>query len=445
MDYAAFLENAGRVRPSRRQAAFMRDPFYAFVHFGPNTYTNREWGLGNESPSLFQPTALDCDQWVAAIKAAGMTGLVLTAKHHDGFCLWPSRFTEHSVKNSLWMNGRGDVVRMAAEACRRGGIRFGFYLSPWDRNCPFYGTEAYNEYYKNQLTELLTQYGDIFYVWFDGACGEGPNGRRQRYDFEGYIDLVRRYQPNACIFSDTGPDIRWCGNESGRGRHAEWMTVPSELCPLADRQTEGSLLPGGLPDIYNDWGDLGSLDVIAYSRGLAFCPAEVDMSIRPGWFYHPEEAPHELEKLLQAYMTSVGGSAAFNLNVPPMPSGQFDPRDVQRLSELGKALRQRFGREIGADDSVTREEISPTQCVFHVRLPKAAAIRCVSLSENIQEGQRIARFRLSLPGARETLFSGATVGARRICPLGSAVETDALDVHILSARGRAEDLTIRLY
>ena len=445
MDYSSFLKAAARVKPSARQAEFLKNPFYAFVHFSPNTYTGREWGLGNEDPAIFNPTELDCDQWVEAIKSAGMTGMILTAKHHDGFCLWQSRYTEHCMKNSPYKNGRGDVVREAAEACRRGGIRFGFYLSPWDRNSRYYGTDAYNDYYKNQLTELLTGYGDIFCVWFDNACGEGPNGKKQVYDFDGYIELIRKYQPNACIFNDYGPDTRWIGNESGTARYEEWMVVPHELCFRAEKQTDGPLTEGSLNGIYNTWGDLGSQELIRYSRGLAFCPSEVDMSIRPGWFYHPEEAPHELEKLLQAYMTSVGGSAAFNLNVPPMPSGQFDPRDVQRLSELGKALRQRFGREIGADGSVTREEISPTQCVFHVRLPKAAAIRCVSLSENIQEGQRIARFRLSLPGARETLFSGATVGARRICPLGSAVETDALDVHILSARGRAEDLTIRLY
>ena len=194
-----------QVTPAPRQVALQEMEFYAFVHFTVNTFTDREWGDGTENPSIFNPAKLDAEQWVRALKDAGMKGLILTCKHHDGFCLWPSRYTEHSVKNCPV---KVDVVREAAEACRRGGIAFGFYLSPWDRNSALYGTAAYNEYYQNQLTELLTEYGDIFCVWLDGACGEGPNGRKQVYDFPGIIRLVRKYQPNAVIFQDGGPDVR---------------------------------------------------------------------------------------------------------------------------------------------------------------------------------------------------------------------------------------------
>ena len=220
-----FIRKAARVVPSQRQLDWFEMERYAFVHFGVNTFTDREWGEGTEDEAIFDPKKLDCDQWVEAIKSAGLKGMILTAKHHDGFCLWPSKYTEHSVKNSPF---QGDVVREAAEACRRGGIKFGFYLSPWDRNSKLYGTPAYNDYFCSQLEELLTGYGDIFCVWFDNACGEGEGGKKQVYDFPRYFEMIRKYQPNAVIFNDFGPDTRWCGNEAGVARHAEWAVVPLE-------------------------------------------------------------------------------------------------------------------------------------------------------------------------------------------------------------------------
>ena len=448
MDLSAFRKAAAQVVPSPRQKAFMEQPFYAFVHFSPNTYTGLEWGTGKEDPALFNPTDLDCDEWVSAIKSAGMTGMVLTAKHHDGFCLWQTKHTDHSVKSSPWKGGKGDVVREAAEACRRGGIRFGFYLSPWDRHSPLYGTDAYNDYYKAQLTELLTGYGDIFYVWFDGACGEGPNGKKQEYDFEGYIDLIRKYQPNACIFNDAGPDIRWCGNESGHARYAEWMVVPHELCHRAQKQTDGALLPGTLHGIDNMWQDLGSMEVIQYSKGLCFCPAEVDMSIRPGWFYHPEEEPHSLDRLMHTYMTSVGGSASFHLNIPPMPSGRFDPRDIARLKELGDALNSAFGQEKGAGKQITRTVLNENQCVYHITLPAEETITYVELREPLDKGQRIERFRINhttADGETFNLFDGTTVGSRRICKLWEPFKLREMDVCITSSRDDQSALSIRLF
>ena len=446
MDYMKWLLAAGQVKPSPRQLRFMKDPFYAFVHFGPNTYTGREWGDGQEDEAVFNPTGLDCDQWVEAVKSAGMTGLVLTAKHHDGFCLWQTDTTAHSVKNSPWRGGRGDVVMEAARACERGHIRFGVYLSPWDRNSPLYGTGAYNDLYRAQLTELLTRYGELFYVWFDGACGEGPNGKKQSYDFDSYIELIRKYQPGACIFNDAGPDIRWVGNEAGQARNAEWMVVPGELCYRAEKQTDQSLLGGELHGIYNTWPRLGEMDVIAHSAGLAFCPAETDMSIRPGWFYHPEEEPHSLRRLFDTYVTSVGGSAAFNLNIPPMPSGRFDSRDVQRLGELGRALRDAFSDDLARDACVTCQ-VGDTQAIYNVMFPRERTIRYVDLREDIQNGQRVEGFIVEDPNGdpRFPLYQGVTVGSRRICDLGEKKTLSQLTIRVLSSRGPVDGLLIRAY
>ena len=446
MDEKTFFRNAGHVTPSPRQLAFLQHPFYAFVHFTVNTYTNLEWGLGTEDPAIFNPVHLDCDAWVDVVKSAGMDGLVLTAKHHDGFCLWPSRYTEHCVRNSPWKDGRGDVVREAAEACRRGGIRFGFYLSPWDRNSSLYGTDAYNDYYKAQLTELLTNYGDIFYVWFDGACGEGPNGKKQEYDFDGYIELIRKYQPDACIFNDFGPDIRWVGNESGTARESEWMVGPHEHAFRAEQQTHGALASGTLDGIYNTWPSLGGREIIRYSEGLSFAPAETDLSIRPGWFYHPGEEPHSLERLMRTYITSVGGSTTFNLNIPPMPDGRFDPRDVRRLKELGKALEEAFGHEVAPDKTVARTECGE-MCLFHVVLPEETDVRYVTLGEDISEGQRVERFMLTRKdvfGKTEAFFHGTTIGNRRICDLGKKQRLQEFDIRILSSRDTVETLSVRL-
>ena len=369
-----FLQEAANVLPSRKQLDWYEMESYAFIHFGPNTYTNKEWGNGTEAPSLFNPVKLDCDQWVSTIKAAGMKGMVLTAKHHDGFCLWPSKYTEHSVKNSPL---KRDVVKEAADACRRGGIKFGFYLSPWDRNSAYYGTPEYNDYFCNQLTELLTQYGDIFYVWFDNACGEGPNGKKQVYDFPRYFELIHKYQPEALIFNDFGPDIRWCGNEAGVARHAEWAVVPSELCFYSPVQTgKGPMADeGDLSWIYNTERELGTMPNILYSRGLTFTPAEINMSIRPGWFWHPEEEPHSLERLFHTYLISVGANSCFHLNLPPTTDGLIDERDVKRLMELRGLLDQEFGKEIPFH--LEKDETSPaTQPYYRLILEHPVQNQC---------------------------------------------------------------------
>ena len=227
------IRKAAQVVPSPRQLRWQQLELTAFFHFGINTFTNSEWGTGKEDPHVFNPTQLDARQWVRVAKEAGIKQVILTAKHHDGFCLWPSKFTKHSVESSPWKNGKGDVVREVADACKEFGLGFGIYLSPWDRNAPMYGTDAYNDFFINQLTELLTNYGLIDEVWFDGANGEGPNGKKQVYDFDRWYKHIRELQP-AAVIAVMGPDVRWVGTESGYGRETEWSVVPVDnLSPAA--------------------------------------------------------------------------------------------------------------------------------------------------------------------------------------------------------------------
>ncbi len=414
-----FIRQAARVKPSQKQLDWFAMESYAFIHFGPNTFTDKEWGDGTESPAIFNPKKLDCNQWVEAIKAAGMKGMVLTAKHHDGFCLWPSKYTEHSVKNSFLQR---DVVKEAAEACRKGGIRFGFYLSPWDRNSKDYGTPEYNDYFCNQLTELLTEYGEIFYVWFDNACGEGANGKRQVYDFPRYFELIHKYQPNALIFNDFGPDIRWCGNEAGQARHAEWAVVPSELCHYSRVQTGPGPMAeeGELSWIFNTEKELGTMANILYSKGLTFTPAEINMSIRPGWFWHKEEEPHALERLFKTYLISVGANSCLHLNLPPNKDGLIDERDVKRLKELRALLDREFGEEIPA--KVEKINNSPfTQPLYNISFEKPIKkLKYVVLQEDIAQGQRVESFRITADftsGNQFPIYQGTCIGNKKICQL----------------------------
>ena len=444
-----FLRKAANVVPSKRQLMWFDTGFYAFIHFGVNTFTDREWGNGTEPESIFNPEKLDCRQWAQTLKDAGMKGMILTAKHHDGFCLWPSKYTEHSVKNSPV---KRDVVGEAAQACREAGLRFGVYLSPWDRNSVYYGTPEYNDYYCNQLEELLTGYGELFCIWFDGACGEGPNGKKQEYDFERYIGLIRKHQPNAVIFYDRGPDVRWCGNEAGTGRFAEWAVVPGELCWFGDVQTGPGPLAeeGDLSYLYNTDSFVGSMPNILYSKGLAFVPAEIDTSIRPGWFWHKEEEPKSLKKLFEIYLSSVGSNTCLNLNVPPNRDGLLDERDVARLKELRSLLDREFGHPL--DVTVEKKETGhPTQPEYLVTLSRPVSqIKYVELREDIAAGQRVESFRIEAVfsnGGQFPLYQGTTIGNRKICALvdpfaeqnrlldESEAKIDKLLIKITAARG----------
>ena len=436
-----YSKAAAHVLPSEKQLQWFEMEQYAFVHFGVNTYTDREWGDGTELESIFDPEKLDCDQWVAAIKSAGLKGLVLTAKHHDGFCLWPSKYTEHSVKNSPC---KKDIVKEASDACRRGGIKFGFYLSPWDRNSKLYGTVEYNDYFCNQLTELLTNYGEIFYVWFDNACGEGENGKKQVYDFPRYFELIHKYQPNAVIFNDFGPDIRWCGNEAGIARDSEWAVVPTDLCHYAESQTEKGPRTdeGDLSYIYNTNKMLGDLHQILYAKGLAFVPSEIDTSIRKGWFWHEYQEPKSLQELFRIYLNSVGNNACLHLNVPPTQEGLLDARDVVRLKEYGEFLKKTFAKPIGYTlEEVTRKGSLQPEYVLTLE-KEAKDISFVVLQEDIAQGQRIENFMIYAKhygGQSFPMYQGYTVGNKKICCI-----TDPFAEQNPLLEGQAEGNEIRI-
>jgi alpha-L-fucosidase len=283
MNEAEWVKAAAEITPSERQVSWQELEFYAFIHYTVNTFTDREWGQGDEDPSIFNPAELQAGQWVEVCKSAGMKGLILTCKHHDGFCLWPSGYSAHTVAGSPWRNGGGDLVKEVAEACRKGGLKFGIYLSPWDRHEQSYGdSPRYNEFFRNQLRELLTRYGDIFCVWFDGACGEGPNGKRQVYDWDGYYELIRELQPGAVI-SVCGPDVRWCGNEAGHTRTSEWSVVPAHLQDneKIQEQSQQADNPEFSRRINTQDSDLGSREAIHPCDRLVWYPAEVNTSIRP--------------------------------------------------------------------------------------------------------------------------------------------------------------------
>ncbi|MBQ9119296.1 MAG: alpha-L-fucosidase [Lachnospiraceae bacterium] len=432
----ALDERLIKVVPSRRQVEFQSLEFYAFVHFTINTFTGQEWGDGTENPAIFDPQKLDAEQWVTAIKAAGMRGLILTCKHHDGFCLWPSRYTKHTIAASPYRNGQGDIVREVSEACRRHGIRFGIYLSPWDRHEESYGTgAAYDDYFVNQLTELLTNYGDIFCVWLDGACGEGKNGKKQYYDWERYYEVIRRLQPGACI-NVCGPDIRWCGNEAGDTRPSEWSVVP-----LRTKDTEKIAAKSQQEDSEQfrqrkicawDW-DLGSREILAQENDLIWYPAEVNTSIRPGWFYHPEEDDkvRSLEELIHIYQNSVGGNATFLLNIPPTTEGLFHENDVRRLQELGEYLQKAFAVNLLERATLTA---SP-ETVICAEWKEPVAIGNIVLKENILLSQRVERFvaEARIHGEYEKIYEGTVIGYKKIIPLKS-VRTDSLRIRILDVR-----------
>ena len=455
----SFLKEAAQVRPTQKQLDWFDMEMYAFVHFSPNTFTDLEWGNGDEPEAIFDPKKLDCDQWVEAVKSAGMKGLVLTAKHHDGFCLWPTRTTEHSVKNSPL--GR-DVVREAAEACRRGGIKFGFYLSPWDRNAPCYGTPAYNDFFCEQLTELLTGYGDIFYVWFDNACGEGPNGRKQEYDFPRYFELIRKYQPGAVIFNDFGPDVRWCGNEAGTARYAEWAVVPTELChlrPGADRPRPPGGGGGPVLPVQHRPGDRGHAQH-PLQQGAGLC-SRGDRHVHPARLVLAPPGGTPLPGAAVPHLSGLGGEQCLLPSEHPAHrEGLFDSRDVARLQEFGDLIQ----RELGTPLPVQVEQVPgcpATQARYTAAFPQPQRdVKYVALQEDLTQGQRVESFRIVgefASGREYVLFQGTCIGHKRICRLKDPYEGQnpltvdgnpylrRLQVHITAARDEVALKNIQVF
>lgn len=400
--------------PSPRQLRWHEMEFYGFIHFSINTFTDKEWGYGDESPALFNPTDFDAEQIARTAREAGMKGLILTSKHHDGFCLWPSKYTEHSVKNSPWRGGRGDIVKEISDACRKYGLKFGIYLSPWDRNHKDYGRPEYLTYFRNQLRELLTRYGPVFEIFFDGANGGdgfyGGAREMRRIDRETYYDwaatwqMVRKLQPRACLFSDAGPDVRWVGNERGIAGDPCWATLNSD-----------DFVPGRADEARLNRGD---------RPGSRWVPAECDVSIRPGWFYHAQEDERvrTAQNLIELYYSSVGRGASLLLNLPPDRRGRIHENDVRSLREFRRRLDATFAKDLARGASVTASNI------------RGQARDARFLPRNVIDGRRdtywasddgIKTPELILDLGRDVRFN--VVRIRESLPLGQRVEAFALD------------------
>ncbi len=447
-------EPAGPV-PSEAQLAWQEMELNAFVHFTTNTFTGKEWGYGDESPSIFAPTGIDVNQWITTLKEAGFKGVILTTKHHDGFCLWPSKYTEHSVKNSPYKNGKGDIVKEVSEACKRHGLKFGIYMSPWDRNRADYGEPSYIEYYRNQLEELFTNYGPAFEMWFDGANGgDGYYGganetrnidRQTYYDWPATLDMVRKIQPKPQVlfFSDAGPDIRWVGNEKGLAGETNWNTISNDTLYAGKAGIE-KLLATGSED------------------GKQWIPAEVDVSIRPGWFYHEEEDSKvkTAEQLFDLYLTSVGRGSNLLLNVPPDKRGLIHENDVEALRGWRKLLDETFRTNLASGAPATATAYrgnSPeyaatnvtdgkkqtywatddgiTNASVEIDLGKEQQVSYILLQEYILLGQRVKSFTVEVQQGKDwkEIAAATTIGYKRILKTG-AVRTDKIRINITGAK-----------
>jgi len=447
--------------PSERQLAWHEMEYYMFVHFTVNTFTDKEWGYGDEKESVFNPTELDCRQWAKVAKEAGMKGIIITAKHHDGFCLWPSDYTEHSVRNSQWKDGKGDILRELRQACDEYGLKMGVYLSPWDRNSAIYGTPEYLKYYRNQLNELLTNYGDIFEVWFDGANGgDGYYGgakeirridNKTYYDWPNTHKIVRGLQPMACMFSDAGPDIRWVGNERGMGSLINWCLLKKD-----------EMWPGG-----NFARILGE----GHEDGNYWVPAEVDVSIRPGWFYHSKQDSlvRSPENLMELYYSSVGRNSNLLLNIPPDRRGLLNEIDVKSLvkfrelrenefkTDLAKGKKAISSNDRGKDFKpsnvcdgnpetywATPDIVTDAQLI--IKLGEETEVNRIVIQEYIKLGQRVQTFKVEALAGKEwkELINGTTIGYKVIRKF-PVVKTSQIRLTISEAKACPLISNIELY
>lgn len=443
--------------PSKAQMEWQKLGYYMFIHFGPNTFTDKEWGDGKEDPKIFNPTNVDCRQWARTAKLAGMKGIIITAKHHDGFCLWPSKYSTHTVRESNWKNGKGDLLRELSDACKEYGIKFGVYLSPWDRNHPKYGTPEYNEVFANTLDEVLGNYGAVFEQWFDGANGEGEGGKKQVYDWDLFHKTVYKNHPNAIIFSDIGPGCRWIGNEEGVAGATNWSRLnvkgfePGKKAPS--------------PEVLNS----GNID------GEAWVPGEVNTSIRPGWFYSPatDSKVKSVEKLVDFYYTSQGRNGNMLLNVPPDRTGRINAIDSTRLMELRRAIDKVFKYDLivkgKAKASNTRghstkyaaanlldnnyetywsTDDNEKEASFEITLPKATPFNRILLQEYIPLGQRVSKWNVEYWDTKASEWKVAgeatTIGFKRILRFPTVTSTK-IKVNILASLACPVISTVSLY
>ena len=414
--------------PTEAQLAWQRMEINMFCHFGPNTFTGAEWGSGAEREEVFAPTALDCRQWVDVARLAGMGGIILTAKHHDGFCLWPSAFSTHTVPDSL------DVLHAFVDACREGGIKPGVYISPWDRNHPAYGTDAYNDIFAATLREVHTQYGPLFEQWFDGACGEGPNGKKQRYDWPRFMQTMDEMNPQCILFSDIGPGCRWVGNEEGRAGETCWSTLDTEGATPSENKPSPSELETG------------------HKGGIHWVPAECDVSIRPGWFWHPDEHPKTVDELMEIYYNSVGRNGLLLLGVPPDTAGRISAEDSAVLVAFRAERDRIFSNDLAQGAKVraftrpghsaknvldtsyhTYWAATSNDATLTIVLDSVTEFDIIEIQEYIPLGQRITSVGLSFdegdgiyPQTTPDHPLCTTVGYKRIIRLDSPTRTDRL-------------------
>lgn len=425
--------------PTKYQLAWHDMEFYLFAHFGPNTFTDKEWGEGTEPEDIFNPTNLDCRQWCRIAKAAGAKGIIITAKHHDGFCLWPSKYSTHTVRESKWKNGKGDVLKELSQACKEYGLKFGVYISPWDRNHPKYGTPAYNDVFVNMMKEIFSNYGPLWELWWDGANGEGPNGKKQVYDWHRFEQTVRKLSPQTVIFSDIGPDARWCGNEKGFAGETNWNYL----------DTAGFTRGAGAPP--TDTLNQGNVN------GKNWIPAECDVSIRPGWFYHKEENDKVKtpEQLFQLYLKSVGRGANLLLNVPPNRKGLISEEDSAALVGFRKLREKGFKNNLleksqayylfgdllksvplqkDKKNIIRLTENNPSAITINL-IPQR--VNSIVIKENLERGQSCKKFRLSLMNKNHKLIreiTGTTIGNKRIITFPTQAEVSIIELSIISQK-----------
>ena len=435
------VDMVSRLVPTPQQLEWQQMEFTAFLHFGMNTFTGNEWGHGTDSPELFNPSELDCEQWVKTLKAGGFKMALLTAKHHDGFCLWPTATTEYSVKNSPWKDGKGDVVRELRNACEKYGMKFGVYLSPWDRNAKSYGdSPAYNKFFIEQLTELLTNYGEVHEVWFDGACGEGPNGKKQEYDWTAILAKIRELQPKA-VTAIMGDDVRWVGNEGGLGRETEWSATV--MAPGSYTHKEEAMTALGINNMSKD---LGSRELLAKAQEAYWYPSEVDVSIRPGWFYHADqdERVRSLANLVNIYYQSVGCNSVLLLNIPPDKRGLIHETDVQRIKELSDYINKTFANNYVENGNKMWQAESGQSKEYNVK--KGATVNTFLIQEDIAQGQRVEDFLVEVysNGAWQYATEGTTVGYKRLLRF-SDCQPEKIRVTVRGARAIANISNIGLY
>jgi len=450
--------------PDENQMAWHEMELNAFIHFSINTFTDKEWGFGDESPKLFNPTQLDTEQWVRVLKETGFKGVILTVKHHDGFSLWPTKYSDHSIESSPYKNGNGDIVRELSDACEKYGLKFGIYLSPWDRNHPEYGQPEYITYYRNQLTELFTNYGDVFEMWFDGANGgDGYYGganeirtidKKRYYDWPTTLAHVSDMQPDVLFFSDAGPDLRWAGNENGVGGKTNWNTI------TPDTIYAGKLGIGGLLNT-------GSIN------GTDWIPAEVNTSIRPGWFYHEKEDSlvKTPEELLDTYLTSVGRGSTLLLNIPPDQRGLFHENDVQALKDWRALLDQEFDKNLAVNAQVTANTFRGSDSRFspgnvtdndpetywatdddihtgtlELDLGSPQKVKYIVLQEYIELGQRVKAFEIEIWDGKSWNKAAAetTIGYKRILEIGP-VQAEKIRVKIIESKAAPIISNIEVY